>query len=387
MPSKCRFLYLTLALFIASWLVAATARAEPIETAAKQAIVVDYDTNTVLMDKNADQLMAPSSMSKLILIYMAFERIKEGSLKMTDQMTVSEAAWKKFYKTDASMMFLPIHAQVSVGDLLRGIIIQSGNDACSVLAEGMFGSEDAFAEAATKKGRELGLTNSTFKNASGWPEEGHLMTARDLSILATHLIRDFPEDYEIFKEKDFTYNGIKQGNRNPLLYANLGADGLKTGHTDDGGYGLTGTAVRDGHRIIMVLNGLPSLKSRAAESARVLEWAFREFQDVHLFKAGDNVADAQVWLGDAPSVPLSVTKDIVVTLPRASRKDLKIVAGFDAPLPAPIKKGQEVGALTVSAPGLPDVKLPLVTTADVGKIGMFGRMSKVMAHFLGHSGA
>jgi len=363
------------------------ARSEPIDTAARQALVLDYDTGTVLMEKNADQLMAPSSMSKLMLVYMVFERLKAGSLKLTDEFTVSERAWKKFYKTDASLMFLPLNSRVSVSDLLRGVIVQSGNDACSVLAEGIWGSEETFAEQGTREGKSIGLTNSVFKNASGWPEPGHVMTARDLATLGTRLIHDFPEYYSIFSEMDFTYNKIKQGNRNPLLYDHVGADGLKTGHTDEGGYGLTGSAVRDGHRVILVLNGLPSMKSRTTESATVLDWAFREFTDLHPYKAGAVVADAKVWLGQAPSVSLAVARAVVMTVPRATSNAVKVSVVYDEPIPAPIKEGQQVGTLKMEAPGLAAIEVPLVATASVAKIGFFGRISAALAHFVhGSSG-
>ncbi len=360
----------------------AAAQADPIETAAKQAIVVDYDTGTVLMEKNADQIMVPSSMSKLMLVYMVFERLKKGSLKMSDEFTVSETAWKKFYKSDASLMFLPLNSKATVSDLLRGVIVQSGNDACSVLAEGIWGSEETFAEQATREGKAIGLTNSVFKNASGWPEPGHVMTARDLSTLATRLIHDFPEYYSIFSEMDFTFNNIKQGNRNPLLYDNLGADGLKTGHTDEGGYGLTGSAVRDGHRVIIVLNGLPSMKSRTTESANVLAWAFREFTDVHPYKAGAVVATAKVWLGQAPTVQLAVAKDVAMTLPRAAANDVKVSLAYDEPIPAPIQSGQQVGTITIAAPGMTAIQVPLLATESVAKIGFFGRLSAALSHLV-----
>ncbi|HVI50215.1 MAG TPA: D-alanyl-D-alanine carboxypeptidase family protein [Candidatus Sulfotelmatobacter sp.] len=355
--------------------LAAGASAETIETKARQAIIVDFNTGTVLMDKNSDELMTPSSMSKLMTVYMVFSRLKDGSLKPSDTLPVSETAWKKHYKSDGSMMFLPLNSMARVDDLLRGVIIQSGNDACSVLAEGLAGSEEAFAEQETRKSREIGLTKSTFRNASGLPEPGHQMTARDLSTLARRLILDFPQYYEIFSEKSFTYNNIKQDNRNPLIWQNIqGADGLKTGHTEDGGYGLVGSAVRDGRRVILVMNGLQAQKDRTEESQRLIEWAFREFDDYTLFKAGDTVTDAEVWLGRQATVPLVAGTDLQVTMPRTVRHDMKVVASYNGPIAAPIKKGAKVGVVTITAPGVPDQQLPLLAGADVEKLGFFGRI-------------
>ncbi len=368
------------ALFLA---LGTTAGAETIDTQARQAIIVDANTGTVLLEKNADDLMTPSSMSKLMTVYMVFERLKEGSLKMTDELPVSETAWKKNYKSDGSLMFLPVHSMAKVSDLLRGVIIQSGNDACSVLAEGLAGTEEAFAERETRKSREIGLTRSTFKNASGWPTPGHQMTARDLSILARRLILDFPDYYPIFAEKSFFFNNIKQDNRNPLIWQNVaGADGLKTGHTEDGGYGEVGSAIRDGRRVIVVLNGMTSIKMRAEESERLIEWSFREFDDYKLFKAGETVTDAEVWLGVEKTVPLSIAKDVLITLPRTARHDMKVTVSFNGPLPAPIKKGTEVGVVTVTAPGIQPVQFPLQAAADVERLGFFGRLGAALKRTL-----
>jgi D-alanyl-D-alanine carboxypeptidase (penicillin-binding protein 5/6) len=369
------FLQIVLSLGVLFSFPALPATAETLETAARQAIVVDFSTGAVLMEKNADEMMTPSSMSKLMTVYMVFARLKEGSLKLGDELPVTETAWKKHYKTEGSLMFLPVHSTARVDDLLRGVIIQSGNDACSVLAEGLTGSEEAFAERATQLSREIGLTRSVFRNASGWPEPGHQMTARDLAILARRLIADFPDYYPIFAERDFTYNNIKQDNRNPLIWQNIvGADGLKTGHTDEGGYGLTGSAVRDGRRVIVVMNGLPSIKSRAEESQRLIEWAFREFDDYTLVKAGEAVAEAPVTLGMAKTVPAVVAADVTVTLPRTARRDVKIAHAIDGPVAAPVARGTRVGTATVSAPGRPDVQVALVAATDVERLGFFARM-------------
>ena len=291
-----------------------------IDTIGKQAFMIDSTTGTVLLAKNADELMHPSSMSKLMTVYMVFEKLAKGEIKMDDKFPVSERAWRQ----GGSKMFVQVGSEVSVSDLLQGVIVQSGNDACIVLAEGLAGSEGAFAEQETKRSRELGLTKSVFKNATGWPDPEHLMTARDLAILARHLIEDFPQYYHYFSQIDFTYNGIKQGNRNPLLYKNLQVDGLKTGHTDEGGYGLTASAKRGDRRLILVINGLESVNERSQESQRLLDWGFREFDNYALFKAGDKVEDEDVWLGSQSTVGLVLEHDLVLTLAHSARHDMKV---------------------------------------------------------------
>jgi D-alanyl-D-alanine carboxypeptidase (penicillin-binding protein 5/6) len=249
-------------------------------------------------------------------------------------MGVSEKAWK----TGGSKMFVHVGDRVSVEDLLRGVIIQSGNDACVVLAEGLAGSEERFAEQMTARARELGMSKSVFKNATGLPQDGHLMTPRELALLAREIIIRFPQFYRFYSEISFTYNNIKQGNRNPLLYKNTGADGMKTGHTDAAGYGLTASAKRDGRRIIMVVNGLKSMNERSRESERLLDWGFNEFDTYKIFSPGQVVDTAGVWLGVQPSVPLTVSKETYVTLSKRDRPGLKVTAVWDNPIPAPISR-------------------------------------------------
>lgn len=360
----------------------AAARAETIETQARQAVLIDYKTGTILLEKNADELMVPSSMSKLMTAYLVFEKLKEGSWKMDDQLPVSETAWKRHFKSGGSLMFLPVGSSAKVGDLIRGVIIQSGNDACSVLAEAHSGTEEAFAEEATRKARDLGMLHTTLRNASGWPDPEHLTTARDLSTLARRLISDFPEYFPIYSEREFVFNGIRQGNRNPLLYGVSGADGLKTGHTEAAGYGLVGTVKRGERRIIMVINGLKSMKERSEESARLMEWAFREFDNYALFKPGDMVTDAEVWLGETANVPLVAGEKLEVTMPRKARREMKVTAVYDGPIAAPIRKGETLGKLLITAPGQANVELPLMAGADVAKLGFTGRMSEALRHIL-----
>ncbi|MDD9877655.1 MAG: D-alanyl-D-alanine carboxypeptidase [Magnetovibrio sp.] len=353
------------------------------ETVAASAILVEVATGETLLAKNADSLMAPASMSKLMTLYMLFERLKDGSLSLDDTFWVSENAWRKGgAKSGSSTMFLNPKKRVRIEDLIRGIIVQSGNDACIVVAEGLSGSEAAFAAEMTERSRELGLTESVFKNATGWPHPEHRMTPRDLGVLARRLVDDFPEYYRYFSETEFTYNGIRQMNRNPLLYKEMNADGLKTGHTQESGYGLTASATRGGRRLILVVNGLKSKKERSREPERLLEWGFREFNNYALFKAGATVEDAAVWLGTEPRVPLVVTQDVLVTMPRKARRKLKATVVYDGPIPAPIKTGDVVGKVLIKAPGQPDISVPVTAGADVRRLGVIGRLWAALSTIL-----
>ncbi|HEY0836472.1 MAG TPA: D-alanyl-D-alanine carboxypeptidase family protein [Azospirillum sp.] len=345
------------------------ARAATIETIARQAILIDMTTNTVLFEKNSDQRMPPSSMSKIMTMYMVFEALKSGRLSLEHTLPVSERAWRM----QGSKMFVELHNMIKIDDLIKGVIVQSGNDACIVLAEGIAGSEPAFAELMNKKAKEIGLTASNLTNATGWPDPNHYMTARDLSILAERLIKDFPEYYHYYAIRDFQYHGIKQGNRNPLLYRGIGADGMKTGHTDAAGYGLTASAEREGRRLILVVNGLPSMQARADESARLIEWGFREFNTYALFKAGETIEQVPVWLGMQETVPVTVPADLKVTMGRADRPNMKVTLVSNAPVQAPIRKGDPVGKLVISAPGAPAKEVPVLAAADVERLGFFGR--------------
>ncbi|MCH7634440.1 MAG: D-alanyl-D-alanine carboxypeptidase [Proteobacteria bacterium] len=341
-----------------------------IETTAREAFLVDATTGRVLLDKNSDVSMPPASMSKIMTTYMVFERLKDGRLSLDDELPVSEKAWRM----GGSKMFVEVGTTVRVEDLLRGVIVQSGNDACIVLAEGLGGTEEAFAEEMTRKAREIGLTGSSFANATGWPDPNQRMTARDLATLAKRIIEDFPEYYHYYAETEFTYGGIRQMNRNPLLYKSLGADGLKTGHTEEAGYGLTASVVQGARRIILVLNGLDSRKARGEESVRLIGWAMREYDNYTLFKPGETVDEAPVWLGEAASVPLVMPQGATVTLSRKARRDMRVKVVYDAPIPAPLRAGQEVAKLVVAAPGEEPVEFPLMAGADVERLGIFGRI-------------
>ena len=350
----------------------------PLDTQAKQALLIDADTGAVLAEKNADERMHPSSMSKLMTVYVVFDLLKQGRLRMDQTLTVSEKAWRM----GGSKMFVELGSQISVNDLLHGVIVQSGNDACIVLAEGVSGSETQFAELLNEYGKRLGLKDSNFRNATGWPDPEHLMTCRDLASLSRHIINDFPEYYGIFNVRSFQWHGITQENRDPLLGRVAGADGLKTGHTEDGGYGLAGTAKRGERRLIVVLNGMTSMRMRAEESERMLEWGFREFENVVLFRASDTVEQAPVYLGDRPTVPLVGGRDLVMTLPRQWRRNLAVKLRYDGPVPAPIAKGQEIGQLEVSGQGVPPMTLPLYAGADVSKLGVLSRIPAVIGRWV-----
>ncbi len=358
--------------------LAPPARAATIETVGKQAILIDLSTNTVLFDKNADERMPPSSMSKLMTLYLVFEAMKEGRLSFEHTLPVSQRAWRM----QGSKMFVELNNSIKVQDLIKGVIIQSGNDACIVLAEGLAGSEQAFAEKATKRAKEIGLDGTNLVNATGWPDPNHYMTARDLATLAERIIRDFPEYYYLFSEKEFTYHGIKQGNRNPLLLRNtVGVDGLKTGHTEVGGYGLTASGEREGRRLVLVINGMPSMQARADETTRLMEWGFREFNAYPLFKAGETIEDVPVWFGAQGKVSVTVPQDLKITMARNDRPNMKVTLVTNQTIAAPLKKGDVVGKILISAPGAPTKEVPAVAATDVERLGFFGRAFSA-AHYL-----
>ncbi|MBB5696085.1 D-alanyl-D-alanine carboxypeptidase family protein [Muricoccus pecuniae] len=351
----------------------------PVDTIARQALIIDADTGAVLLEKNADERMPPSSMSKLMTMYVVFDLLKQGRLRLDQELPVTERAWRM----GGSKMFVQIGNQVKVEDLIRGVIIQSGNDACIVLAEGISGSETQFAETLNEYGKRLGLNASNFRNATGWPDPEHRMTCRDLATLARHIINDFPEYYRIYSERSFRWNDINQENRNPLLGRVAGADGLKTGHTEDAGYGLTGSAKRGDRRLILVVNGLPSMAARREETERLMEWGFREFENVALFRASDTIEEAPVYLGEQLKVPLVGGRDVVLTLPRQWRRSLQVKLRYDTPIPAPVAKGQELGRLEVSGAGVPPMTVPLLAGADVARLGLIPRIPAVIGRMVG----
>jgi D-alanyl-D-alanine carboxypeptidase (penicillin-binding protein 5/6) len=355
----------------------------PVDTLARHALIIDADTGAVLLEKNADERMPPSSMSKLMTMYVVFDMLKQGRLRLDQELPVSERAWRM----GGSKMFVELGSSISVENLARGVIVQSGNDACVVLAEGISGSEQQFAELLNETGRRIGLTNSTFRNSTGWPDPEHRMTSRDLAILARRIINDFPEYYGFYNERSFRWHDITQENRNPLLSRVAGADGLKTGHTEEAGYGLTGSVKRGDRRLILVVNGLPSMRARAEESERLMEWGFREFENVVLFRASDTVEEVPVYLGSRPTVPLVGGRDLVLTLPRQWRRNLQVKLRYETPVAAPISKGQELGRLEVAGQGVPSMTLPLIAGADVERLGLLPRIPAVIGRWLGTSAA
>ena len=375
-PSICR--KLMLAAVVLALVAALPGTTKALDISAKQAILTDFETGVELYSKNADELMPPASMTKMMTVYLIFERLKEGRLSLDDELRVSRKAWKK----GGSKMFVEVGKRVRVEDLIRGIVVQSGNDAAIVVAEGLSGSEEAFAREMTIKARELGMSNSKFRNASGWPDPEHRTTARDLAILAEATIREFPDFYRYYAEGTFFYSNIKQNNRNPLLGRYRGADGLKTGHTENAGYGLTSSAVRNGRRLILVLNGMPSERARRNESQRLLDWGFREFGNYKLFETNEEIASVGVWLGADTHVPLLAKTGVILTMERRLRKTLKVTISHEDPLPAPIKKGNALGEMTVSIAEREPIKIPLIAGKDIERLGPSGRISAALSYLL-----
>jgi serine-type D-Ala-D-Ala carboxypeptidase (penicillin-binding protein 5/6) len=316
---------------------------------APTAILMEANSGSILFEKNADELRAPSSMMKLMTVEVIFNALKEGRIKLTDEFRISENAWRKGgAPSGGSTMFAAINSKVPVDDLLHGAIIQSGNDSCIALAEGMSGSERKFAsDVLTKRARELGLTKSTFGNSNGLPDPDNKMTVRELAKLARHIILDFPEFYKLFGEREFTWNKIRQQNRNPLLNSMTGADGLKTGYTKEGGYGMVGSAVANGIRLIVVVNGLEDPDDRAQEAKKMLEWGFRNFETRTLFAENQQVGYAKVFGGASRSVKLASREPIKVMVPKNGSEKLIARIVYSGPVRAPIQEGQRIGVVRV----------------------------------------
>ncbi len=359
-----------LGLATAAFPLASPALAQGQTTPAKAAIILDMSSGAVLLEKNPDTPLPPASMSKLMTLEVVFNALEQGRLALEDEFRVSEHA----AAMGGSKMFIRDGELVSVADLLRGVIVQSGNDAAVALAEAISGTEEAFAQLMNQRAEELGLDNSHLTNATGWPDPEHEMSVRDLARLSAHIIRSYPEHYRMFAENEFTWADITQENRNPLLDAGLGADGLKTGHTEAAGYGLTASAERDGRRIVLVVAGLESAGQRRREAERLLGWAFRAFDTVRLFAAGEPVVEAGVWLGADGRVPLAPARDLVVTLPHGSLDKAEIRAHFRQPVEAPIEQGAELGRLEAVLPEVAPVSVPLVAARSVEKGGIRARL-------------
>ena len=356
--------------------------AAEILTPAKQAYITDFESGKVLFAKDADLPMKPASMAKIMTVFVVFQRLADGSLQLDDKFLVSEKAWRK----GGSKTFVEVGSRVSVNDLLHGVIVQSGNDASIVLAEGIAGTEDAFAEEMNFWAQKLGMTQTNFRNSTGWPDPDLQTSAKDLNILTTEMIKRFPADtypdlYPIFAKREFTYNKITQPNRNPLVYGTAGADGLKTGHTEESGYGLVGSVVRNGQRVVMVLNGMDSMKQRSTESRRLMDLIFREYQSYEFFKQGQTVDQANVWLGTAPQVDLVLDAPLKLVLSRKDRQAMEISVQWLDPVPAPIRAGDQIGTLVIS---LPDevTKLPLRAAQDVDALGLFNRIGAAVKYLI-----
>jgi serine-type D-Ala-D-Ala carboxypeptidase (penicillin-binding protein 5/6) len=354
----------------AAALLVSAPQAIAFDTSGTAAIIIDHATGAVLFEKNADTPLPPASMSKLMTLYMVFDAIRAGRITPETEFVVSNHA----QGMGGSRMFLEAGTSVPVIDLIRGIIVQSGNDACVVVAEGLAGSERAFAEAMTERAHELGLENTTLRNASGWPEEGHVMSASDLARLARLIIEEFPEFYTLFDETEFTWNGITQRNRNPLLSLGVGADGLKTGHTEEAGYSLTGSAVQDGQRIVFVVSGLDSTQERRIETEQMVRWAFSAFQPVSFFDEGETVGQAEVWLGETDTVPLVAPADLRMLVPHEVRDEVTAEIAYRGPVKAPIAAGTPVARLVVKVPGGDGASFDLVAGADVPAGGFTRRL-------------
>ncbi|WP_300552423.1 D-alanyl-D-alanine carboxypeptidase family protein [Maricaulis sp.] len=354
------------------------------QTDASHALIMDYETGIVLFDRNGQEAMPPASMSKLMTVLMTLEAIRDGRLSMDDELPVSENAWRRGgAASGSSTMFLEVNSRARVEDLLRGIVVQSGNDACIVIAEALGGSEAAFADMMTDRARELGLESASFANATGWPHPDHRISARDLAEIARILIRDFPEAYGMWNEREFTYNGIRQYNRNPLLGVFSGADGLKTGHTEEAGYGLVGSAVRDGVRRIIVFNGMESNNARANEAERMMRSALSDYAIYELLSAGDPVDhQAEVFMGEAERVSLAVAGDVTLGMHRRARRNMTVEVVYDGPLVAPVAAGQEVGRLVVNIPEQEPQEFALVAAETVERKGLMGRIGAALAHMI-----
>jgi D-alanyl-D-alanine carboxypeptidase (penicillin-binding protein 5/6) len=355
-------------------LLASPRAAWAFETQATAAWVYDVTTQTVLMDKNADESLPPASMSKLMTINMLFEALRDGRVQMDTTFAVSARA----KAMGGSTMFLQESDRPTVEDLIHGMIVNSGNDACVVVAEGLAGTEEAFAAQMTERSRALGMTGSVFANASGWPAADHRMSMRDLGILARRLIEEFPEYYPIFAETEFNYKDRapdNRFNRNPLLKLGIGADGLKTGHTSEAGYGLVGSAKQGNRRVIFAITGLPSEAARAEEAERIVSWAFRQFAEKTVAKAGVRVAEAEVFMGEAETVGLVPAEDLRLLVPALVQDKVEAEVIYKGPLIAPVEAGVPVAELIIKIPGLPDHQVQLVAEAPVANAGFLRRLT------------
>jgi D-alanyl-D-alanine carboxypeptidase (penicillin-binding protein 5/6) len=356
---------------------------DPLRTAASHAVILDHATGAVLYSKDGETPMPPASMSKLMTMLVVAERLKAGDITLDTTFPVSEKAWRHGAMSDGSHMFLPLNAQVSVRDLITGVIVVSANDACIVLAEGIAGSEEAFVQLMNERAAALGLTSSSFRNVTGLPEDGHVISAVDLARLASIIIRDHPELYRLYSQRTFSFNDRTQENRNPLLGRVTGADGVKTGHTDASGYGMVGSAVQNDQRRIIVFNGMPSMATRGSEAQRLMRAAFTEFRAFQMFDEGASVGTATVFMGARPNVSLVVGQAVSAAFHRTARAGLTAEIVYTGPIRAPITKGQQIAVLEIRAPGTATQRVPLVAGEDVGRLNFLGRAFMALRVMLG----
>ena len=370
---KKEFIFSILFFFLLSSL-----KALPISTTAKYALIVDYDTESILYEKEADAKIFPASMSKLMTLYILFESISNGTVSLDDEFLVSKKAWKK----GGSKMFLEPNSKVKVKDLIKGIIVQSGNDACIVVAEALSGDEDSFAKLMNIKANNLGLRNSNFINSTGWPDADHYMTSNDLAKLSIRIIKDFPEFFHMFKEKEYTYNNIEQNNRNPLLFSYNFSDGLKTGYTEDSGYSLAATAKKNNKRVILILSGMESKKERKKESIKLFEWAFREYTNVSLFKKDEAIIEADVWLGKKAIVELYSKKDVLFTIHKKDLRKFQALVSYNSPIPAPIKENVEYAKLVITNTVNGNLEYSLFAKNKIEKAGIFKKLTSALSYLI-----
>ena len=347
-----------------------TSLVQAIETPAKQGILYDFETKSVLFEKNSDELMSPSSMSKIMTIYYLFKKIKDGEISIDDEFEVSKKAWKK----GGSKMFVNLKSMVRVEDLIRGIIVQSGNDACIVVAEGISGSESIFADELNELANEIGLEGSNFTNSTGWPDKKHLMTVNDLLKLTVRTIEDFPDLYRYYSEKEFTYNNIKQLNRNPLLFRPIGSDGLKTGHTSLGGYGLVATVKNKDRRLILVLNGLKSSAQRSKESERLMKIGFNQFKSIKIAPKTKELGQIPIWSGKKKEVSFYTKDDISITVPNRDRKKINFKVRYQSPLIAPVAEDQYIADFLIKKNDQTIKSYKLYATNNVSESNFFSKM-------------
>jgi D-alanyl-D-alanine carboxypeptidase (penicillin-binding protein 5/6) len=360
------------------WMKKSISQLLDIKSPAKQVIIYDHEADEVLFEKNADQIMKPASMAKVMTAYIIFDKLKDQSLQMSDTFLVSNRAWRM----GGSRSFLELNTNVSIKDLLLGLIVQSGNDAAVVLAEGVSGEEEAFAREMNRYAKILGMNNTYFTNATGWPHPDLKTTSRDLIILTRNIINNFPKLYELFNEKIFTYNNIKQSNRNPLLYSMNGADGLKTGHTNESGYGLIGSVKKNNRRVSIVINGLNSKKKRTFESKRLFNIVFRETALLSLFNDKKSLAKANVWLGKQPQVNLVAEKAFKKIISPLELNKTKIKIQWQDPISAPIAKGDKVGNIFIDIPGKELIKQNIVSSQSIDTMSTFMKAKSILMYLL-----